>query len=115
MDPKVIGENIRRHREKCHWTQEELAIAADIDARTVQRAERGQMVALDTLKAFASAFDTTIDELAKDPQEPENQPLRISWGCPELDAIWWSKTHSDRHSLYNMHVRTCRRCRDKKL
>ncbi len=44
MDPKVIAENIRRHREKCHWTQEELAIAADIDTRTVQRAERGQRV-----------------------------------------------------------------------
>ncbi len=32
-----------------------------------------------------------------------------------MDAIWWSSTHSDRHSFYNTHVRTCPRYRDKKL
>ncbi|CAI4031380.1 hypothetical protein DNFV4_01806 [Nitrospira tepida] len=136
MHPKVIGENVRRHRDKCHWTQEELAIAADIDARTVQRAESGQMVAFDTLKAFASAFDTTVDELAKDHKHPD--PITITWRCPELGAIWskhmsdvrllenahlpWypdhcrehSKLHSDWLSSHNTHVRTCPTCRDNK-
>jgi transcriptional regulator with XRE-family HTH domain len=69
MDSNVIGQNIRRHREERHWTQEEFAKVAGVDVRTIQRAESGQKLALETLKAIANAFESTIDELSKDHQE----------------------------------------------
>jgi transcriptional regulator with XRE-family HTH domain len=68
MDPKIIGKNIRQHREERHLTQEELAIVADVDTRTIQRAESGQKLALESLRAIANAFETTIDQLSKDDQ-----------------------------------------------
>jgi DNA-binding XRE family transcriptional regulator len=59
-----IGSNIRKHRELKHWTQEELALASGVDVRTVQRAESGRPLALESLKAIAAAFDTTVEALS---------------------------------------------------
>ena len=65
--PDPIGSNIRKHRELRHWTQEELALAAGVDVRTVQRAESGRPLALESLKAIAAAFDTTVEALSASP------------------------------------------------
>jgi transcriptional regulator with XRE-family HTH domain len=40
-----------------------MAIAAGVDVRTVQRGEAGQPLSLESLRAIAAAFDTTIDGL----------------------------------------------------
>jgi transcriptional regulator with XRE-family HTH domain len=58
-----IAGNIRKLRASRHWSQEELALAAGVDARTVQRAEAGKPLAVESLKAIAAAFDTTIEAL----------------------------------------------------
>ncbi len=58
-----IAANIRKFRLSRHWSQEELALAAGVDVRTVQRAEAGKPLAVDSLKALAAAFDTTIEAL----------------------------------------------------
>lgn len=63
----TIGENIRRLREQRHWSQEQLAGAAAVSARTIQRAERGEPMALETLQAIAGAFDVAIADLKTDP------------------------------------------------
>jgi transcriptional regulator with XRE-family HTH domain len=60
---KVVAENIRKLRETWHWTQEELSVASGVDVRTIQRAEAGQKLSLETLKALAAAFDTSIENL----------------------------------------------------
>ena len=65
--PDPIGSNIRKHRELRHWTQEELALASGVDVRTVQRAESGRPLALESLKAIAAAFDTTVEALSASP------------------------------------------------
>jgi transcriptional regulator with XRE-family HTH domain len=46
---EVVAANIRTHREKKAWTQEHLAGAADVTVRTVQRAESGQGMTVETL------------------------------------------------------------------
>ncbi len=58
-----IAGNIKKLRASRHWSQEELALAAGVDARTVQRAEAGKPLAVESLKAIAAAFDTTIEAL----------------------------------------------------
>ncbi len=40
--PETIGEQIRRLREECHLSTEELAEKVELDTRTVQRHEAGE-------------------------------------------------------------------------
>jgi transcriptional regulator with XRE-family HTH domain len=87
MDSEIIGKNIRQHREERHLTQEELAMIAGVDARTIQRAESGQNLALETLKAIANAFETTIDQLSKDHQEAALAEFRAKYSVIDLQPL----------------------------
>lgn len=87
MNSKVIGRNIRQHREARHWTQEEFARAADVDVRTIQRAESGKTLGLETLRAIAAAFDSTIEELSKDQQEAALADFRAKYSMIHLQPL----------------------------
>jgi len=87
MDSKIIGKNIRQHREERHWTQEELAIISGVDARTIQRAESGQNLALETIKAIANAFETTVDQLSKGHQEAALAEFRAKYSVIDLQPV----------------------------
>jgi transcriptional regulator with XRE-family HTH domain len=69
MEKNPIALNIRRLRQSRHWSQEELAAASGVDVRTIQRAESGRPLALESLKALAAGFDTTIDALSASPED----------------------------------------------
>lgn len=64
---------IRALREKKAWTQEQLAAAARIAVRTVQRAEAGVMSA-ETRSAIAGALDVDVEALAPE-LRPSIQPV----------------------------------------
>jgi uncharacterized glyoxalase superfamily protein PhnB/DNA-binding XRE family transcriptional regulator len=66
---------IRELREKKAWTQEQLAAAARISPRTVQRAEEGVMAA-ETKSAIAGALDVPVEALAAE-VKPAIQPVLI--------------------------------------
>ena len=68
-NPGTLANNIRMLRKGRHWSQEELARVSDVDVRTVQRAEAGRPLEVETLKAIAAAFDTTIEFLQISPDE----------------------------------------------
>ena len=87
MDYKIIGKNICQHREERHWTQEEFGIVAGVDVRTIQRAENGQKLALETLRAIANAFEITIDQLSKDSQEEALAEFRSKYSVIELTPL----------------------------
>lgn len=59
-----IAQNVHRLREAHHWTQEELAAVSGVDVRTIQRAEAGNPLAIESLRAIAAAFDTTPQVLS---------------------------------------------------
>ncbi|MBS0166266.1 MAG: helix-turn-helix transcriptional regulator [Nitrospira sp.] len=101
MDQKIIGKNIRQHREERHWTQEELAIVAGIDVRTIQRAENGQNLARETLKAIANAFEITIDQLSKDSQEAALAEFRVKYSVIELQPL---QQATDLYQLFGTHA-----------
>lgn len=101
MDPKIVGKNIRQHREERHWTQEELAMAAGVDTRTIQRAESGQNLALETLRAIANAFEITIDQLSKDSQEEALAEFRAKYSVIELRPL---EQAADLHQFFGTHA-----------
>jgi len=55
------------------WTQEQLAEAAGLSVRTVQRIEGGNSANLESLKCFAAVFETDVAALIKE-QEMQNEP-----------------------------------------
>jgi transcriptional regulator with XRE-family HTH domain len=72
-----IGANIRRLRQARCWTQEQLASAAQLDVRTIQRAEGGQLIAAETLQAIAGAFDEPLESLSLPPIDLEKVAAAI--------------------------------------
>jgi transcriptional regulator with XRE-family HTH domain len=62
-EKKTLGRLIRDHRQRQNWTQGRLAGAADIDLRTVQRAEAGCGINSENLASIASALGVDEREL----------------------------------------------------
>jgi len=66
---RINALNIVDMRNRQGWSQEDLAAAAGISTRTVQRLETEGKASLDTAKAVAAAFDVTLEKV----KEPELQ------------------------------------------
>ena len=60
---KINAELVLEHRKANSWSQEELAIAAGLNLRTIQRIESDGMASLQSKKALASAFDLEVSDL----------------------------------------------------
>ena len=87
MHKQFSGTRIRRLRERKAWTQEELADAAQVSPRTVQRAEDGQMSA-ETLKAIARAFGVAVESISGPPTEgPAISPVLFYARAETLDWL----------------------------
>lgn len=65
---RQVADRIRAERERRAWTQEELALRARMNVRTVQRAESSDRVRLQTLRDLALAFDVDLDALVSGPR-----------------------------------------------
>jgi DNA-binding XRE family transcriptional regulator len=50
-------------RAKCAWSQDELATAAGVNLRTIQRIENLGTASLQSAKAIASALEVELDDL----------------------------------------------------
>jgi transcriptional regulator with XRE-family HTH domain len=61
---KIDGEQVRKLREARAWSQEHLAAAAGLSARTIQRVESEGAAAPETRLAIASAFGVAATSLA---------------------------------------------------
>lgn len=82
-----LAMNLRQLRLARGWSQEQLAELAGLNIRTIQRVERGQNAGLETLKALAAVFETSVHQLQEPPlmsvnvqamPDPEsNQPRPI--------------------------------------
>ena len=70
---KVFGRNIRRQRTAACMTQERLAELANLNIRTVQKVEAGQVnLLITTVVRIARALDCSLDKLGTwDPGDPD--------------------------------------------
>jgi len=60
---KINTERVIELRKANSWSQEELAITAGVNLRTIQRIENGGSASLQSKKGLASAFDVEVSEL----------------------------------------------------
>jgi transcriptional regulator with XRE-family HTH domain len=61
---------VQKLRLQRGWSQEQLAEMSGVSVRTIQRLERGQSAAVETLKAVASVLEVDFTRL----QEPDMEP-----------------------------------------
>jgi len=60
---KINAQLVTTLRNRRSWSQEELATAAGLNLRTVQRIESDGVASLQSRKALAAAFDVEVHEL----------------------------------------------------
>ena len=68
---------VRKLRLQRGWSQDQLAEMADVSVRTIQRAERGHKLSLDTANAFASVFEVDISTFNYTEENTMNEPVDI--------------------------------------
>lgn len=63
---KILGESIRRYREKADWSQEKLAERADLHPVYIGKVERGeQWISLHALLRVAKALRVRVARLVE--------------------------------------------------
>jgi transcriptional regulator with XRE-family HTH domain len=70
------GKKIVELRRARGWTQEHLAEAAELEVRTIQRAEKDETKSAETLQAIAGAFDVDLAHMRTVRLIPEHRFLR---------------------------------------
>jgi transcriptional regulator with XRE-family HTH domain len=59
---QVNAARVVEFRKKCSWSQDELATAAGLNLRTIQRVENSGTASLQTMKAIAAALEAELDD-----------------------------------------------------
>jgi transcriptional regulator with XRE-family HTH domain len=80
------GERVRLLRRRRAMTQEDLMERSGLSLATIQRAERGQRLAADTIASLAAAFDVDPTDLTEQPDRDELPylPLKVIQSGREL-------------------------------
>ncbi len=63
---KVRSDKVLQERLTRRWSQEELAIAAGLSQRTIQRIEREAVASMQSAKALAAVFGSSMDDLERE-------------------------------------------------
>jgi len=94
MNMKINVELIKKLRAEKSWSQDELATAASLSLRTVQRIEKDGNASLESKKAIASAFEIKANDLdfneessAFSDQDSESFYFRIDNGTKLSEII----------------------------
>jgi transcriptional regulator with XRE-family HTH domain len=66
---QINAERVVELRKKCSWSQDELATAAGLNLRTIQRVENSATASLQTMKAIASALEAELDDFRIKPEK----------------------------------------------
>jgi transcriptional regulator with XRE-family HTH domain len=74
-------------RKQRSWSQDELAVAAGLNLRTVQRIERSGSASLQSKKALAAALNIAVNEL-ESPEEA--MTARYEYRVAQFDIKWKS-------------------------
>ena len=79
---KVNADLVKTIREDKSWSQDELAIAAGLNLRTVQRIEKEASASLQSKKALASALEIDVRDLD---HEETSMMKRYEYKTVEID------------------------------
>jgi len=87
---KLDGKKILALRNERCWSQEQLAVAAGLSARTIQRIEKDKGGSLESMKALASVFETDTLSLHRNKEQTvvrHELLIRLSWMIAFLIAV----------------------------
>ena len=99
MHASIDTERIVTLRGKRGWSQEELAQASGLSARTIQRLEAGAEASMETRKALAAAFDLSLEELVRSESRADNSRRGVRWGTAGATAGYASAFVAVTYSL----------------
>ena len=77
MKRTINKDLVKRLRTERGWSQEELAIASDLSARTVQRLETEGGGSTSSIKSIASALEVEMHNLE---EKPRTDLVGVRWG-----------------------------------
>jgi DNA-binding XRE family transcriptional regulator len=78
LSMKINLNAVLNARRQNAWSQEELAVAAGLNLRTIQRIESDVSASLETKKALASALDLDIHDLDyQESQMPQKWEYKV--------------------------------------
>ncbi|MEM6707786.1 MAG: helix-turn-helix transcriptional regulator [Pseudomonadota bacterium] len=77
MNRAINGPLMKRLRQEAGWSQEELAIAAGLSTRTVQRLESEGSGSTQSIKSVAAALEISMHNLE---QKPRTALAGMRWG-----------------------------------
>lgn len=77
MSRRISSDLLRRLRDAKGWSQEELAIAASLSTRTIQRMESEGGGSINSIKSVASALEVEMHNLE---EVPRTQLIGVKWG-----------------------------------
>lgn len=77
MNRTLNTELLKRLRSDKGWSQEELAIAADLSTRTIQRLETVGSGSINSIKSIASALEVEMHNIE---EKPRTQLVGVRWG-----------------------------------
>lgn len=109
----TAAEIVRSFRDQKGWTQEELALEAGCDVRTVQRAERGQRLSAVKRQDLAAALGVPVvllhveqrpaDPFSDAPKESAAVRTEILTACSNADTgdtlTWWKHDNEETFQL----------------
>lgn len=75
MDMKIAASKVRAGRERCAWSQEQLAEVSGLSLRTIQRVETSGSASFETAKALAAVFEVDLSELRAPAPAPAAEPV----------------------------------------
>jgi transcriptional regulator with XRE-family HTH domain len=70
MDLKINLEFIKAERQRRGWSQEQLAAAAGLGVRTIQRMESGSVASSESAKCLAAVFEVPVSRLLTEKPKP---------------------------------------------
>lgn len=86
---KINPELVLKARKQKSWSQDELAIAAGLNLRTVQRIESEGAASLQSIKALASALDLDIHHLEREETHmPQKWDYKVIETNDRKDLQW---------------------------
>jgi transcriptional regulator with XRE-family HTH domain len=96
----VDGQRLRSVRVIRGLTQEQLAASAEVDVKTVRKAERSGRIDLATLSRLANALDVRVEQLVRD-AEPDGRRAKqvverwlAAWDAQDIELLM-STYHND--------------------
>jgi transcriptional regulator with XRE-family HTH domain len=101
--------SLTSRRTEKGWSQEDLAQVSGVSVRTIQRAESGNKIGLESLKCLAAVLETSVSTLIEEQQPMPVQTMpetprtdREQEVIEQVEALKWFYVHLGCFLIFNV-------------